>query len=350
MESARCPTGRLEGPNHPAVRKDRLFVGRIDGLSSFAWASGRIMKTRFTSIMAALSRYVWRIGRTLAVIVSLLTFPSMIPWMVACWLAWYTLLSSHNRLRLPLLACVGILLVKRVDWSPWLIAMAVLMLALFGYRRYAERKVPSPWNNRLAWLGVAGIWIAWAGVTYQWGRSPYAGRPLTIQPSRPVVCIGDSLTSFGYPKCLREKVSLPVRDLSYPGITSGEALLILPRLVEAKPQVVVIELGGHDYLQGNGRAATRRNLDKIVNVARSIGAEVILMEIPRGFVMDAYDGLEPPDGPAGRTGTGSRHGDSEVGAVEIPPPRPARRRGRNIGLATMACIPTPAATRSWQNM
>ena len=242
--------------------------------------------------MAALSRYVWRIGRTLAVIVSLLTFPSMIPWMVACWLAWYTLLSSHNRSRLLLLACVGILLVKRVDWSPWLIAMAVLMLALCGYRWYAERKVPSPWNNRLAWLGIAGIWIAWAGVTYQWGRSPYAGRPLTIQPSRPIVCIGDSLTSFGYPKCLREKVSLPVRDLSYPGITSGEALSILPRLVEAKPQVVVIELGGHDYLQGNGRTATRRNLDKIVDVARSIGAEIILMEIPRGFVMDAYDGLE----------------------------------------------------------
>ncbi len=87
-------------------------------------------------------------------------------------------------------------------------------------------------------------------------------------------------------------MSLPVRDLSYPGITSGQALSILPRLVAANPQMVVIELGGHDYLKGLGRTATRQNLEKIVDAARSIGAEVILMEIPRGFIIDEFDGLE----------------------------------------------------------
>jgi hypothetical protein len=60
-----------------------------------------------------------RIGRTVVltffVIASLLTFPASIPWMVACWLFWHSLLVFRNRPGwLPLAACVVILCVKRV--------------------------------------------------------------------------------------------------------------------------------------------------------------------------------------------------------------------------------------------
>ena len=79
-----------------------------------------------------------------------------------------------------------------------------------------------------------------------------------VQPGRPVVCVGDSLTNFGYPQRLQEMISLPVVDLSCSGITTGQALSILPSLIKANPQVVVIELGGHDFLRGYSRAATER--------------------------------------------------------------------------------------------
>ena len=237
------------------------------------------------------------IGRTvlltLFVFASLLTFPNAIPWMVACWLAWHTWLVFRNRPGwLPLAACTVILLVKQVDWSRGLILTAALMLILCAYRGFTARQSQVPWRKRVAWLGIAGVWIAWAGMTYGWYRSVHASRSLAIQPARPVVCIGDSLTACGYPACLQEMVSIPVVDLSCNGITTDDALRRLPSLVKANPQVVVIELGGHDFLKEHSRAATRENLEQIVDTCRSVGAEVIIMEIPRGFITDPFRALE----------------------------------------------------------
>jgi len=238
-----------------------------------------------------------RIGRTVLVtflvLASLLTFPSAIPWMVACWLLWHTLSVFRNRPGwLPLVVCVAILLVKRVDWSPGLISVATLMFILCMLRAFTARKNQLSWTKWLAWLGVVAAWVAWAGMAYEWHRSVHAGRCLVAQPARPVVCIGDSLTAFGYPKRLQKMVSLPVVDLSCEGITTGDAMRRLPSLIKANPQVAVIELGGHDFLKGYSRTATRENLEKIVDTCRSIGAEVILMEIPRGFITDPFGDLE----------------------------------------------------------
>ena len=262
-----------------------------------------------------------RIGRTVFltffVLASLLTFPNAIPWMVACWLFWHTLLVSRNRPGwLPLAACAAILFIKRVDWSPGLIAMATLMLILCVYRAFTARQNQLPWRKRLAWLGIVGAWVAWAGMTYGWYKPAHAGRSLVVQPARPVVCIGDSLTAFGYPQSLREMISLPVVDLSCNGITTGDAIRRLPSLIEANPQVVVIELGGHDFLKGYSRAATKENLEKIVDTCRSIGAEVIVMEIPRGFITDPFACSRTRDGPARGSGTDSRYGDSETCSME----------------------------------
>ena len=105
-------------------------------------------------------RFVGRligIGRTVAltlfVIASLLTFPNAIPWMVACWLFWHTLLVARSRPGwLPLAACVAILLIKRVDWSPWLVAMATLMLVLCVLRVFLAQE-PMAMEQ---FVGVAG--------------------------------------------------------------------------------------------------------------------------------------------------------------------------------------------------
>jgi hypothetical protein len=213
--------------------------------------------------------------------------------MVACWLLWHTLLVSRNRPGwLPLAACAVVLFIKRVDWSPGLIVMVALMLILCVLRAFTAPKDRLARSKRLAWLGVSAAWVAWAGMTYGTYRSAHAGRRLVVQPARPVVCIGDSLTACGYPRRLREMISLPVVDLSCNGITTGEALRSLPALTKANPQVVVVELGGHDFLKGYSRAETRENLEKIVDACQSIGAAVILMEIPRGFITDPFGALE----------------------------------------------------------
>ena len=66
----------------------------------------------------------------------------------------------------------------------------------------------------------------------------------------------------------------------------------LPEITRLNPQVVVIELGGHDFLKGYSRAATKTQLTTIIDSVRRIGAEVVLVEVPRAFISDPYWGLE----------------------------------------------------------
>jgi len=245
---------------------------------------------------------VTRIGRVVLisalVVLSLLTFPAAIPWMVALWMAWHTWSAARNRPAwLPLAACLAILLVKRTPWPPALILLVALMFAAAVCRLFQTC------TNRLSRLtvfsrtAVVGLWIVWAAVAIEWHAAASTGRQLSADPTRPVVCLGDSLTAGmspggGYPKNLGQLIDLPVVNLGQDGITSTDALEKLPELVAANPQVVVVELGGHDFLKGLGRATTRANLERIVDACRHIGAEVILVEIPRGFISDPYAGLE----------------------------------------------------------
>jgi len=83
----------------------------------------------------ALPGLLVRTGRTLVVtllvVVSLLTFPSVLPWMIAFWLGWHTVRIARDQPGwAPLVACVAILSAKRVYWPPFLIAFAVLALVV----------------------------------------------------------------------------------------------------------------------------------------------------------------------------------------------------------------------------
>lgn len=245
---------------------------------------------------------VMRVGRTLffalAIAVSLLTFPSVIVAMAACWLAAYTVAAvRRSSAILYLIAPVAVILVKRVDWPMglWIftgVAIVVLILAL-------SRKDSLPRNR---FLLLALLWLAWIGFCVDAYRVIHINHRIAPLDQRPIVCIGDSLTSDGrsggYPEALAEMVGVRVVNLGQPGITSAEALKKLPELVAAKPQVVVIELGGHDFLKDKSwlkresRAATKRNLEKLIEAAGQSHAQVILIEVPRGFIIDPYARLE----------------------------------------------------------
>lgn len=87
---------------------------------------------------------------------------------------------------------------------------------------------------------------------------------------------------------------MPVFNLGQSGITTEGALERLAKLaaVDPPPQVVIIELGGHDFLKGWARATTKANLEQMIEACRSMGAEVVLIEVPRGFMIDPFRGLE----------------------------------------------------------
>ncbi|HEX5444483.1 MAG TPA: GDSL-type esterase/lipase family protein, partial [Pirellulales bacterium] len=133
-------------------------------------------------------------------------------------------------------------------------------------------------------------------------RAAHANHAIAPLDDRPIVCIGDSLTSFGraggYPEVLATMISAPVVNLGQPGITSAEALKQLPALRAARPQAVVIELGGHDFLKDSSllktrsRAETKQNLVQFITAAQKLNAEVVIIEIPRAFFSDPFAGLE----------------------------------------------------------
>jgi acyl-CoA thioesterase I len=217
----------------------------------------------------------------------------MVALYLACfsWMYW-----TSGRGWMPLVACVAILLVKRPDWSFGLTALAVTMTAVAAFA-WGRPRADRPSSTRTFWIPTALLWTLWALTYWETHKSTQAGRPLVFAPNKAVVCIGDSLTagaadSSAYPAYLQKLISVPVIDLGRPGISVGDALKNLSAIRDARPQVVVIELGGNDFVRGYSRALTIENLHTLIDACQHIGAQVVLMEIPRGFIIDPYSGIE----------------------------------------------------------
>ncbi len=260
------------------------------------WTTGQ---ESLGSSLAGVKRVAGVLVVTLAVVASLLTFPAGIVGVTACWLAAYTIGVVRSRRSSWLLAVwMAVILVKRIDWPPALWVLMLLngmVVAVSIARINSAGRVP-------AILPPALLWLAWAALAVNSYRAVHINHVPAASSNRPIVCVGDSLTSYtrqgGYPEVLAQMVALRVINLGQPGITSAEALKKLPALKEARPCVVVIELGGHDFLKDTSllkrasRAAVKRNLEVFIEAADELGAEVVLIEVPRGFIVDPYAGLE----------------------------------------------------------
>ena len=249
-------------------------------------------------VLAGLRQACRAIAGCLIIVASLLVFPNAIPWLIAVWLLAYTLLVFGRRRGLVCLgACAAVLMVKRLTPAPGLLGLMAVMLAIIALGvRHVRRGEPTP-SRRFARLSVLALWIAWAGMAVDWYAAAHCHHPVVLDANRPVVCLGDSMTSLGlfggYPDDLRNLISLPVVNLGIGGVSAKQVVEDhLSELARHSPQVVVIELGGHDFLRGHSRAATKANLKAIVDASRQVGAEVVLMEIPRAYISDPYWGLE----------------------------------------------------------
>ncbi|WP_246151511.1 GDSL-type esterase/lipase family protein [Rubripirellula reticaptiva] len=170
------------------------------------------------------------------------------------------------------------------------IVLAIVAAIRWKHRTQAQRF--TRW-----WFGAAALWIAWAFLYFEWNAIEHCSRPPALVANRPIVCIGDSLTDGmrpdrGYPDQLKAMVSVPVVNCGFSGISTSQGLGQMERVLGHDPQVVIIELGGHDFLKGYSRQSTKANLLKMIRQCRDHGAEVVLMEIPRGFIFDPYASLE----------------------------------------------------------
>ncbi|MBC5785036.1 arylesterase [Ramlibacter sp. USB13] len=110
-----------------------------------------------------------------------------------------------------------------------------------------------------------------------------------------VLALGDSLT-FGtgaspdssYPTVLARLTGWNVVNAGIPGDTSAGALARLPGLLqEHAPALVIVGIGGNDFLRRLPVQDTRANVRATCEQARASGAQVLLVAIPELNVMAA---------------------------------------------------------------
>ena len=103
-----------------------------------------------------------------------------------------------------------------------------------------------------------------------------------------VLALGDSIT-FGtgatpetsYPTVLAKLTGWQVVNAGIPGDTSAGALARLPALLqEHSPKLVIVSIGGNDFLRRMSLTDTRANIRSICQQVVASGAQVLLVGVP----------------------------------------------------------------------
>ena len=130
------------------------------------------------------------------------------------------------------------------------------------------------------------LFLAAGGLLLLNGCGRKSARSALPRGSR-VLALGDSLTAgFGapkgadYPAQLAQILGHKVINGGVSGDTSAQALARLPDLLVQKPKLVVVSIGGNDFLQRQPESGTRENIRKMVAGIRAADVAVVLVAIP----------------------------------------------------------------------
>lgn len=123
-----------------------------------------------------------------------------------------------------------------------------------------------------------------------------------------LVAFGDSLTygtgaaeGMDYPSQLSAMIGEPIHNAGIPGDTTASALLRIQQdVLDLKPRIVFMTLGGNDLKNRVDKAEAFGNLERIIRAIQSSGALVVLGGIrfpvyDRGF-SEAYRALAETTG------------------------------------------------------
>lgn len=122
---------------------------------------------------------------------------------------------------------------------------------------------------------------------------PRAAKPTSGEA---VVAFGDSLVAGqgatagqDFVSELSRRVGVPIINAGRSGDTTSAALERLDQdVLSLNPRVVIVLLGGNDFLRGVPKEETFRNLSTIVERIRERGSAVILVAVSVGLFSDPY--------------------------------------------------------------
>lgn len=117
-----------------------------------------------------------------------------------------------------------------------------------------------------------------------------------------VLAFGDSVT-FGtgaaehedWPTLLAERTGWEITNAGIPGDTAEAGRTrIGPLLDEFRPTLVIVEIGGNDFIRRRSQAAVKEDVRSIVRQARQADAQVALVAVPELSLLGAIAG-KPSD-------------------------------------------------------
>ncbi len=126
-------------------------------------------------------------------------------------------------------------------------------------------------------------------------RSP---KPSALAADSTVLALGDSLTSgvgaeaaAAYPAVLQELTGWQIVNGGVSGDTTAQALARLPGLLqEHRPVLVIVGIGGNDFLRQMSATAAKDNIREICRTASAASAQVLLVAVPQFSLLTASTG------------------------------------------------------------
>ncbi len=143
--------------------------------------------------------------------------------------------------------------------------------------------IARPLSRRL-WLGAA-----LAALVAACGRKTQATAAVALPAGATVLALGDSIThgsgadpAAAYPAQLAALSGWTVVNGGVPGDTAEMALARLPALLsEHPPALVIVSVGGNDFLRRIAPASTSQAIRQMVALSRQAGAQVLLVAVPQ---------------------------------------------------------------------
>ncbi len=110
-----------------------------------------------------------------------------------------------------------------------------------------------------------------------------------------IIAFGDSLVEgvgadveSNFVALLSNKLGSPIINLGNSGDTTIDGLARIEEIDRYNPKVVILLLGGNDYLKKIPIETTRSNLSKIIENIQSRGSIVVLLGVRGGLISDPF--------------------------------------------------------------